>query len=266
MSVEHPANDALRIAALIPYYNHPLRIGDVVAGALAEQLPVLIVNDGSDAESSAVLAELVKQPSVTVLNRAENGGKGAAMLDGLNALANDGYSHALQIDADGQHNVADIGRCLQLVRSHPGAIVSAAAEYDESISKARFYGHYLTHVWVWINTLSLQIRDSQTGFRAYPLALTQPIIQHAYIGKRMDFDSEILVRHQWEGVPIVHFSTFVNYPENGVSHFNMVADNVRITAMHTRLFFGMLLRFPKLFARMLQRNFGSGQNSSGQKK
>lgn len=253
---------AIRLSALIPCYNHPHRIAAVVEGVLQQGLPVLLVNDGSDAECSAVLTELATQEHVSLINRAENGGKGAAMLDGLNALIADGYSHALQIDADGQHNVADISACIAKVQDNPGAVVSAAAVYDESISKGRYYGHYLTHVWVWINTLSLQIRDSQTGFRVYPLVATKNIIRDAYIGKRMDFDTEILVRHYWAGVPVVHFSTLVNYPENGVSHFNMVADNGRITAMHTRLFFGMLWRFPRLFGRMLKRNF-SGAKTRG---
>jgi hypothetical protein len=117
------------------------------------------------------------------------------------------------------------------------------------VPKARLYGRLLTHVWVWINTLSLAIKDSMCGFRVYPLADVVDVIDHARLGRRMDFDPEIAVRLVWRGLKVVNLPTPVSYPRDGVSHFDTLWDNVRISGMHARLFFGMLLRAPLLLWR-----------------
>src|SRR3546814_7870841 len=94
---------------------------------------------------------------------------------GFAAAATDGYSHALQFDADGQHNAADVPRLLALAAAHPQALITGVPKYDASVPKSRLYGRYITPVWVWINTLSLRIRDLMLGFRVYPLAITLQI-------------------------------------------------------------------------------------------
>ncbi|NQZ08546.1 MAG: glycosyltransferase family 2 protein, partial [Algicola sp.] len=106
-----------------------------------------------------------------------------------------------------------------------------------------------THFWVWVETLSFTIKDTMCGFRVYPLKPCIELIQAKTLGTRMDFDIEIMVRLYWRGVATLFLPTKVIYPEDGISHFQPVADNVRITWMHTRLFFGMLLRSPVLLWR-----------------
>jgi hypothetical protein len=117
------------------------------------------------------------------------------------------------------------------------------------VPRSRLYGRYLTHVWVWINTLSFEIRDSMCGLRVYPLATACQIWRKQRIGRRMDFDTEVLVRLSWSGVTIINIPTHVTYPADGVSHFRLLKDNVFISLMHTRLFFGMLVRLPLLLGR-----------------
>ncbi len=234
---------------LIPVYNHPDTIGPLVQRLLAYDLPLLLVNDGSDQRCSAVLRQLAAaQPAVILLERERNGGKGAAVKSGLREAARLGYSHALQLDADGQHDSGEVGRLLALLAAHPEAVISGAPEYS-NVPALRYYGRYLTHVWVWINTLSLDIRDSMCGFRVYPLAPTLAVIDSAATGDRMDFDLEILVRLHWAGVPVLQFPTPVHYPEDGISHFRGLHDNLLISWAHTRLFFGMCRRAPALLAR-----------------
>ena len=124
--------------------------------------------------------------------------------------------------------------------------------YDDSVPKGRLVGRYATHIWVWINTLSLDISDSMCGFRMYPLAATLAMLDRNHVGQRMDFDVEVIVRLHWAGVPIRNLPTQVRYPLDGVSHFDLWRDNVRISRMHARLFFGMLPRAPRLLARRLR--------------
>ena len=236
---------------VIPVYDHEHAIGAVVQGVRASGLPCLLVDDGSHPACAQVLQALAQADprQVTLLRLAVNQGKGGAMLAGFAEAARRGHSHVLQIDADGQHDPADIPRFLALATQYPQAVICGIPAYDDSVPKARLYGRYATHVWVWINTLSLQIRDSMCGFRLYPLAPVTRLVGEETIGRRMDFDSEILVRLFWRGVQVISVPTRVTYPSDGVSHFDVWRDNVRISRMHTRLFFGMLRRAPRLLWR-----------------
>ncbi|MDP5007815.1 MAG: glycosyltransferase family 2 protein, partial [Glaciimonas sp.] len=180
-----------------------------------------------------------------------NRGKGGAVLTGVFHAAATSYTHALQIDADGQHNTDDIPRFLQQAMAQPSALIAGCPQYDESVPKLRLYARYLTHIWVWINTLSFDIKDSMCGFRVYPLQPLVSLAQRQVFGERMDFDTEVLVRLYWDGMEIINLPTRVGYPTDGVSHFRVVLDNVLITRMHAVLFFGMLWRAPKLLLRKL---------------
>jgi glycosyltransferase involved in cell wall biosynthesis len=241
----------MRTCAVVPVFNHERAVGGVVEALLAHELPVLLVDDGSSAECAAVLDALAAAHAdrVEVIRHAQNRGKGGAVMTGLEAALQRGYSHALQIDADGQHDTADVPRFLAAAAGEPYAMITGCPDYDESVPLGRKIGRYATHTWVWINTLSLRITDSMCGFRIYPLASTVPVIHRYRIGARMDFDTEILVRLDWAGVPIRNLPTRVRYPVDGVSHFALLSDNLLIARMHARLFFAMLPRAPRLIAR-----------------
>ncbi len=242
--------DAFSLAAVVPVYNHGGPVAGVVDALRAQGLPVLLVDDGSEPGCAAVLDGLARADNqVRVLRLAQNQGKGGAMMAGLAEALRLGHSHALQIDADGQHDAADLPRFIAQARAHPRHFICGCPVYDASVPKGRLYGRYATHVWVWINTLSLAVKDSMCGFRVYPLAPTVRRIQRSRIGRRMDFDVEIAVRLVWDGVPVINQPTRVHYPEGGVSHFRALRDNVLISWMHARLFFGMLARLPLLLWR-----------------
>lgn len=238
----------MKPAVVIPVYNHEHAIGVVVDQVRASGLPVVLVDDGSKPECAAVLDELAKRDGVSLHRRARNGGKGAAVMSGLEEARRLGFTHAVQIDADGQHALGDLPKFLEAAQANPDALVSGVPIYDASVPKGRLYARYLTHVWVWINTLSFAIKDSMCGFRVYPLERTLAAIVPG-IGKRMDFDPEIAVRLVWRGTKVVNIPTPVTYPMDGVSHFDALWDNVRISGMHARLFFGMLVRLPLLLWR-----------------
>jgi glycosyltransferase involved in cell wall biosynthesis len=245
--------DRFAPCALIPIFNHKGTISRTVDALRANALPVIIVDDGSDAGTRSVLDDLIAQAGdVRLLRLPHNQGKGAALVAGLLAARDAGYTHALQIDADGQHDTSDVPRFIDEAQQHPLAMVCGRAVYDDSVPKARLYGRYLTHVCVWIETLSLAIDDSMCGYRLYPLAETCAEIARKPLPARMDFDTEIAVRLVWRGVPVRNVPTRVIYPADGLSHFHMLHDNVRITAMHTRLLLGMLPRMPRLLWRRLK--------------
>lgn len=241
----------MKVCVVIPVYNHGEAVGAVVNAVRAHGLPCLLVDDGSEPGCAKVLDTLAEadRTGIELVRLPRNEGKGGAMMAGLRAAQASGFSHALQIDADGQHDTRDIPRFVELAAASPEKVICGTPVYDASVPKGRLYGRYATHIWVWINTLSLAIRDSMCGFRVYPLAPTLALIDSVRIGKRMDFDVEVIVRLYWRGVGILNQPTQVRYPTDGISHFDVLWDNVRISRMHARLFFGMLLRLPLLLWR-----------------
>ena len=241
--------DWFKPCAVIPVYNHERTLPSVVAALLAEELPCVLVDDGSSAVAAAVIDQLAEHSAVHLHRHTINHGKGAAVASGLREAARLGFSHALQVDADGQHDLSRIGLFLDRASQAPDAVICGYPQYDASVPKGRLYARYLTHVWVWINTLSLSIRDSMCGFRVYPLAPTLALLDSVELGKRMDFDTEVLVRLHWREQPMVWLPTRVHYPEDGISHFRLWLDNLLISRMHARLFGGMLLRAPRLLWR-----------------
>jgi glycosyltransferase involved in cell wall biosynthesis len=240
----------MRTTALIPVYNHERAVGAVLDGLLAHGLDVLMVDDGSGPECAAELDRLVaSRPRATLVRLPQNLGKGGAVMAGLRAAKAAGYTHALQIDADGQHAVADVPRFLAESAAYPEHVICGCPAFDASIPKGRLYGRYLTHAMVWLNTLSFELKDTMCGFRVYPLDLALRLIDRVRLGSRMDFDVEILVRLYWAGARTRWIDTPVSYPSDGVSHFRLFDDNVRISSVHARLFLGMLPRIPWLIAR-----------------
>lgn len=244
----------MKLGVVIPYYRHEGAIARTLASLSGLGLPCWVVDDGSGPEAAEVLDRAASDagPWVSVLRHSRNQGKGQAVMTGFEALAAMGFSHGLQIDADGQHDASDVPKLLAAAEVSPNAVVTGVPIYDDSVPRSRLYGRYATHIWVWINTLSLEIRDSMCGFRIYPLAPTLKLWRGGHIGRRMDFDTEILVRLHWQGLSVISLPTRVRYPLDGVSHFDLLHDNLRIAWMHTRLFFGMLWRLPRLLRRRLR--------------
>lgn len=232
---------------VIPVYNHERAIAGTLDSLRGFGLPCVLVDDGCNESCREELQLLTREQGdwLHLVVRGDNGGKGAAVKTGLRAARELGFSHGIQVDADGQHDPADIPQFLHHCRENPAALVCGYPVYDRSVPLARLLGRYLTHVWVWINTLSLEIRDSMCGLRCYPLVATVALIDGEYTGDRMDFDPEVLVRWHWRGGKLVQLPVQVRYPVDGVSHFRGLQDNMLISAMHTRLFFGMLARLPR---------------------
>ncbi len=233
---------------LIPVYNHEHAVPAVVENIIIHGIPCILVDDGSSRDCADILDSLAEKfpDNIHLLRHKDNQGKGEAVMTGIRYAEKCGFTHALQIDADGQHDTRDIPLFISLARQFPDAIINGCPVYDGSVPTIRYFCRYITHVWVWINTLSFKIKDSMCGFRLYPVSKVMLLSKKHHFGSRMTFDTDIIVRLFWEGLDVVNVPTKVSYPIDGVSHFRGFRDNVQICFMHARLFFGMLLRFPRL--------------------
>ncbi|HRE44517.1 MAG TPA: glycosyltransferase family 2 protein [Terricaulis sp.] len=226
----------MHVCAIIPAYRHYRELPRLIAALKPFCAGVIIVDDGNENPAREAISALhAPEQGVEVLRQSPNAGKGAAMIAGFTHALALGYSHALQIDADGQHDTADLPKFIAAAQAAPEALICGQAVYDESVPKARKIGRNITHFWVWVETCSFDIADSMCGYRLYPLSAVAAVLKGGPIGARMDFDTEIAVRLHWRGVRVVNVPTKVIYPEGNVSNFAMLADNVRISLMHTRL-------------------------------
>ena len=239
--------------AVIPVYNHEHALPQVVAALRETGLACVLVDDASSPACAAVMDRLAEQAEIHLVRLPLNQGKGGAVMAGLREARRLGFSHALQVDADGQHDLGALAEFLDASRAEPRALICGYPHYDASVPKSRLYARYLTHVWVWINSLSLNIRDSMCGFRVYPLQPTLALIDSVDIGRRMDFDTDILVRLAWREQPMHWLPIRVRYPLDGLSHFRLWHDNALISKMHAKLFFGMLVRAPGILWRRCRR-------------
>lgn len=240
--------DKLRFkpCAIIPVFNHEQKIAQVLLSLHEFALPCVLIDDGSHAECAKVLDHLAQSyPWISLIRLQKNSGKGAAVCTGLAFAHNHHYTHALQVDADGQHDLKDVPLFLAQAQQYPSAVISGSRSYDD-MPASRRNGRKLTDFLVYLHTLSFAIKDSMCGYRLYPLAATMALLSHRKIGAHMDFDTDIIVRLYWQGLSVKNIPTRTVYHTDIPSHFNLILDNIRITRMHLGLLFGMLLRAPRL--------------------
>ena len=233
----------MRPCLLIPIYDHGDTIAAVVDSLEYLDLACLIVDDGSGLATQHELERVAATHQwVRIHRRARNGGRGAALRAGYALAAELGMSHAVQLDADLQHETRDVPLFLEAAYKNPEALILGEPIFDDSAPAIRIYGRKLSQWLVWLETTSFTIHDPLCGFRCFPLESTLRVLERDPLGDRMDFDPEIIVRMLWAGVPVVNVPTRVRYHEGGLSHFDLVRDNVRIAGVHARLVFGAIAR------------------------
>jgi glycosyltransferase involved in cell wall biosynthesis len=240
---------------LIPSYNPGKRGLETVRSARSQWDPVWVVVDGSTDGSAEALTALARSdPGLRVLLRPSNGGKGAALFDGLNEAQRAGFSHVLTMDADGQHPPECIGKFMAASAAAPQAMILGDPVFDASVPRIRLRGRRISNWCTNVATLWAGVHDTLFGFRVYPVAPLLAVMRRSRWMRRFDFDAEAVVRLSWRGVPLVNRPAPVKYfrpEEGGVSHFNYWRDNLLLTSMYLRLLLGFLLRLPLLIARRI---------------
>lgn len=240
---------------LIPSYNTGETVFRTVREARQYWEPVWVVVDGSTDGTDEGLRRMAEQdPGLKVFVLPQNQGKGSAVLHGLNAAAEAGFSHALAMDADGQHPAGLIPQFMALSQQHPDAAVLGRPVFDAGAPALRVRGRKISNWWTNLETLWQGVGDSLFGFRVYPVNPLREVMENNHWMRRFDFDTEAVVRLCWRGIRPLNVDAPVKYlrpEEGGVSHFNYVRDNILLTWMHTRLFFGFLIRLPLLLWRKL---------------
>jgi glycosyltransferase involved in cell wall biosynthesis len=240
---------------LIPSYNPGPVVLETVRQARAQWTPVWVVVDGSTDGTDRQLQQLAESdPGLTVIVLPDNRGKGAAVLAGLEQAAQAGFTHALTMDADGQHPAPLIPDFMAASQNSPTSMVLGRPVFGPDAPALRVRGRKVSNGWANLETLWMGIGDSLYGFRVYPIGPLLRIMRRHRFMRRFDFDPEAVVRLCWAGVKPINIDAPVRYlrpDEGGVSHFRYLRDNTLLTWMHTRLFLGFILRLPLLAWRRL---------------
>lgn len=231
---------------LLPSYNSGAHLRRVVEEVLGQWPHVFVVVDGStDGSENAALALARQHPGLSVLRLPHNSGKGAAVLAGAEAARARGFTHALVMDADGQHPAASIPEFMAASQQHPAALLLGRPIFPATIPRERLHGRKLSVGLVRLEILGPGIDDPLFGFRVYPLEPLLAALGPRRGGRRYDFDTEAAVRLCWAGVPPRNLAAPVRYlspAEGGISHFHYVRDNATLVWLHTRLITELLLR------------------------
>ena len=221
----------MRLCAIIPTYNNPRTIEEVVARVREHIQEVVVVDDGSNETARKVLEQLSTAGKCHVVWRAENGGKGAAVKSGLAWAHDNKFDYALQIDADLQHDANEIPNLVAQITGD-NTLVLAKPVFDSTAPKGRLRARKITVFFAMVETLGTKVGDPLCGFRIYPVETALAVKTR---GDAMDFDPEIAVRLAWAGCNIVHVPTPVIYrtaAEGGVSHYRGFADTMLIAKTH----------------------------------
>jgi glycosyltransferase involved in cell wall biosynthesis len=238
---------------LIPSYNTGPKVYDTVRAARARWNPVWVVTDGSTDGTPAGLREIAAaDPGLKLIELPANAGKGAAVLHGLRAARDAGFTHALTMDSDGQHPAELIPAFMQASIEQPETMVLGRPVFDASAPLLRVRGRRISNWWTNLETLGAGIDDSLYGFRVYPIDDLIAVMRRQPWMRRFDFDTEAVVRLAWRGVKPVNIAAPVRYlsaEEGGVSHFHYGRDNLLLTWMHLRLMLEFALRLPSLLLR-----------------
>ena len=226
---------------LIPSYNSGIKLLETVVAARISWPHVLLVVDGSTDGSADLLTET---ENFRILKHKRNGGKGAAVLTGLQEAIRNGFTHVLIMDADGQHPAAEIPHFMAFSEAHPQAMILGVPRFDANAPRVRIWGRKISNLLVCFLS-GADIQDALFGFRVYPVA---PLLEAMEVSNHMrgyDFDAEAVVRLAWAGVPVINQSAPVLYfskSEGGVSHFRYGRDNLRLAGMYARLFAAWAVR------------------------
>jgi glycosyltransferase involved in cell wall biosynthesis len=235
---------------VIPSYNTGATVYATVRAARARWTPVWVVVDGSDDGTAEGLRSLAaSDPGLRVDVLGRNRGKGAAVLHALEAAAAAGFTHALAMDADGQHPADRIELFMQTSQANPQAMILGRPIFDASAPLLRVRGRRISNASTRVETLGAGIADSLFGFRVYPIAPLVAVMHGQIWMRRFDFDTEAVVRLAWRGVRPINLDAPVRYlsaEEGGVSHFHYVRDNALLSWMHLRLLLGLAWRLPAL--------------------
>jgi glycosyltransferase involved in cell wall biosynthesis len=222
----------MRIAALIPALNEGHNIANVVRGVLPYVAGAVVVDDGSIDDTAQVASEA----GAIVLRHESNRGKGAALKTGFQYLMDQGYDGAVTIDADGQHDPAEIPLFVAAAQEGYDMVIGNRMSNVSTMPPVRRFANHTSSFLISL-FLGQMIRDSQNGFRYYKLSSVTGLPLKA---SKYDLETEVIFKAARAGQRIGWVPTRTIYRSEARSKFNSVTDTLRFVGALVR--YGLLRR------------------------
>jgi len=233
------------LCLLIPVYNNPKTIAQVVKEVLAYELPIIVIDDGSNIP----VGELIEHDNhISVVRYDQNQGKGFALRAGALRAKEMGFSHCLTMDGDGQHFAQDIPRFLELFEEacRENTMIIGVRDFETcNPPKSSVIGRQIGNFWVWIES-GVWVNDTQTGFRMYPVAF----LSYPSSTVRYEFEIENLVKFLWSGGKVLEVMVKTLYDETRVTHFDKLKDNIYMIILHAKLVVMRIFLLKGVFRKM----------------
>jgi glycosyltransferase involved in cell wall biosynthesis len=222
----------------IPVFNNSATIFDIARQCREQVANVLVIDDGS---TDADLTTLLKSLDVVVIQHPVNRGKGEALLTAFRHAAEHGAEYLITLDGDGQHFPSDIPRFFPHI-SPDTILIGYRDEVTGEMPKSSRFGREFSDFWIRLEAGG-NARDTQSGFRAYPLAAVLQLQTRSHF---YNFEMEIITKALWAGLRVEGVPIRVWYPpaQHRVSSFDPFRDNLRISLLHTRLVLRQILPIP----------------------
>lgn len=233
----------LHCCVIIPTYNNASTIVAVISSVLTFTSNVIVVNDGSNDGTFEILQSV---RGIALVSYDKNKGKGYALQQGFAFAYQHGYSHAITIDADGQHYPSDLHLFLEALSENPDALFTGVRTLKGThIPANSSFANKFSNFWFQFIT-NQTLPDTQCGYRLYPLKVLNEI--HFYSTK-YEFELEVMVRAAWKQTEIIPIPVNVFYPkpEERVTHFRPFTDFFRISVLNTLFVFIVILYIKPLF-------------------
>ncbi len=221
-----------KLCVIIPTYNNAGTVRQVINDVLQYCSQIIVVNDGCTDQTGKILKTL--PASITVVSYERNRGKGHALVTGFRKAQDMGFTHAITIDADGQHFADDIPHLIEALDHNEGAIIVGTRNLTEkNMPRQNTFANRFSNFWFRLQT-GIDLQDTQSGYRLYTLSSLRGL---NLITSRYEAELELLVYAAWAGTQIVSVPVKVYYPpaEERVSHFRPVYDFARISILNTFL-------------------------------
>ena len=233
----------MKIACVIPHYDHTATLAAVASGAKRHIRDVLVVDDGSTHFPSDLERELAAS-GVTLIRHDVNSGKGSAILTAARKLDELGFDCMIVMDADGQHDPDDLPLFTAAIGERRDALFVGVRDFEHAanVPGSSRFGRSFSNFWCRLET-GVACGDTQSGFRAYPV---RALVELKFFCRRYNFEIEALVKLLWSGYELVEIPVKVTYapPGERISHFDVRADNLRLSLLHTSLVIRRLLPIP----------------------